>query len=499
MPFDLGSLTALAQPHPGPPSGHKGASDALGEYGRAKISAGYLANQIQQEERLNQEHAYARTQEEKKTRQAAIDAWLSAVRSGNRADIFVLGKRLKGMGVNVQMPDAFSASGIPGEGDLAPTGAPPTDAPPNPPDEQPGPRTINLPDQMIGGDKEGPRTINMPDQMIGGPGPGVGPGPAPAPMSAPGPFGPGGMGAPPAPAPPPSTWRVSDPVTGADIEIAPEQILADQEREIDQSFLPLINMPGLDPVAQRGYQIGHEFAKGQLGFKTPAEAVKAGMEAADRYMNHMYKTGLLAAKPKGRGGGGGAGTGGAPAGKSRIDLAREAADVNSTDKISRGIRETVKTVYSHENYKLVTNELNQLVRAVGSLSTKTSLGERTSFRQLMTAVESRLSNADAEYYQQAGGLRSRLNQAINYIAGGGELSETQIREVRALTQQLQNGFAKRQSTIQQQGAEAGGAYLDGFKLSPEQREVFDSQVRAQTGGGGGKGGNASTQKAKGLL
>jgi hypothetical protein len=95
MAFDLGMLGSIMRGSGNAPAPSHGAGPgALGELGKTRISQGNLEVQQQQEARLNDRMMYERVENEKKVRQSAIDAWLSAVRSGNRADIFVLGKRL---------------------------------------------------------------------------------------------------------------------------------------------------------------------------------------------------------------------------------------------------------------------------------------------------------------------------------------------------------------------------------------------------------------------
>lgn len=574
MPFDLGFLGGRGAAAQSPAPSHGAGPGALGEVGRLNISRGYLDLQRKQQEHAVQRDYVEQLQKEKATRQGAIDAWLSAVRSGNRADIWVLGKRLKGMGINVQMPDAFSATQIPGETEAAGAAAPDTSGDESSLGftvEEPGgkaSKALNTLGQKTVGALAGPaatddvrqRIINqMSDadvreallraqdntpnyaaarRVIAQMRPedvrralldaqsGAAPAPeAPAPFAPTrpdgtpidpqiaaaamagaipprpmggSPFGPGG---PSAVKPPTATWRVSDPLTGTDIEIAPEQILADQEREIDQSFAPLIKMPDLDPVAQRAYTIGHEYAKGQLGFLTPKEAVKAGMEAADKYMMHMYRQGMvsaaqLRAAKKAGGGGTGGGAGGPSIKEQRLELAQETAATGATDKINNNILRSVKAVYGHEDYKKTVGEIHKLTRAAESLKTGSSLAERTAFRQMMTAVESRLSNADAAYYESSGGLISRLGGLANYVAGGGNLSENQVREIKGLTRQLMGEYSARQKKVQKMGLDAGMAALDTFGVKdPEQRARYEKYVYGAAGlpipGGGGGGSPAS--------
>jgi hypothetical protein len=403
------------------------------------------------------------------------------------------------LGVNVQMPDAFSASGIPSAADIAPTGAPPPDLPPDEGQKQIA--AAKAEGTYIDLDQApGSRTINLPDQMIGGPG--VGPGPAPQAPQAPTPFGPGGMGAAPAPAPSPSTWRVSDPVTGADIEISPEQILADQEREIDQSFLPLVKMEGLDPVAQRGYQIGHEFAKGQLGFKTPAEAVKAGMDAADRYMNHMYKSGLLDARALKAAKGGRGGMAVPEGQKSRIQLANEQAAKAEFKDTEATARQRVEQTFKREDFKGALAAVNKARAAMGSIKTGTSLGEYTAFREQMTAVESRLSNADAAYYEASGGALNQLKRKYDYLVGKGHLTDEDIRAIRALLDKTAAEAKNRMSIAEKRAEESAMGYLDARKklgqLSDEEYEVQVGAARSHIGGSAG-GKAATTSRNKSLL
>lgn len=526
MPFDLGFLARSLQGTPAPAPSHGGGSDVLADVGlskmRNKTSLGFLDQQRQQLEFSKQKEYFDQLSAEKNKRQAAIDAWLSAVRSGNRADIWVLGKRLKGMGVNVQMPDAFSATEVPGASE--PGGAPSAeperffdadtgesrglDEPPSPAKQKQLSELDAMGNKVVGqlgaapppAPGTGGDVIDL-DPIAGAPPLDLG---GPMTMS---PFGPGGPSAMKMPA---ASWRVSDPVTGTDIEISPEQILADQEKEIDQSFLPLLKMPDLDPVAQRAYSIGHEYAKGQLGFMTPKEAVAAGMQAADKYMMHMYRQGMMTAAQlkaaKYKSGGGGAGGGGATEGFGGTALSKSEAKI--ANEISDNIRATTTAVQSQENYKNYEAGLTKADNAAGVLDQGTSLGERTAFRQLMTAVEQgRLSDKDAEWYQASGGVLSRMQQMWNYWAGGGKLSEPQIREIKSLISEARSVMAKRLQRIKEQGAAAADAEVDVYQVKdPEQRRRYRNIARQRLGlpaekgssgeGGGGAttGGNATTRR-----
>lgn len=433
-----------------------------------KISQGYLDLQKQQLERSQQNDAIELMSKERDKRQAAIDAWLSAVRSGNRADVWTLGKRLQGMGVNVQMPSSFVAAGPPeGEAPTMPQAEPDE---PNFSLETRKPGEAGLAKQL---DRVQAETVAelAPSQP-----------PSPSPPAGPVPFnptrpdgtpiaagiaqgalqgiqpvqmggalmGPGGM---PTPQPPPQTWRVNDPVTGTNLEITPEDILSDQEREIDQAFLPLVKMEGLDPIAARAYQVGHEYAKGQLGFMTPKDAADKGMAVAKNYMEYMNRKSAIDTKEKPKGGGGQGGHAFAAPGTARsLQLVG-----GLTDNVTSIIAKTKQS----EGYLKNVEAQNTGNMTLSKLSMNMGVGDRGAVGDYIKSISgAAATDQERAWYTGAAGFWSSLTNKANYVANGGKLDEQLISELRQMIEKANGILANRQQQILQKGWGATKAQID---------------------------------------